>query len=157
MLYVCKSCSQLLKTEEFQWRKNEIKKDGTIPIASICKKCKNLRIKQRDKSQTKREKLKKQIRDFRAMIGCMICGERHTAVLDFHHINPGTKVTQVSSMTARKYSIESIVEEIKKCIVICGNCHNKLHAHKFCLLPNINGAIYEHLSMFFMQDDKKSV
>ena len=58
--------------------------------------------------------------------GCVVCGEKDVCCLDFHHLY--NKSFNLAS--AREVSTERIKEEIKKCIVLCANCHRKLHAGK---------------------------
>jgi hypothetical protein len=56
---------------------------------------------------------------------CSTCGyKEHTEILQFHHIG---KKTQTISNMANDSSIKSIEEEIKKCILLCPNCHYILH------------------------------
>jgi len=45
----------------------------------------------------------------------------------FHHIMPDEKADNYSNLIERKISAEQI-DEIDKCILLCGNCHNILHA-----------------------------
>lgn len=59
---------------------------------------------------------------------CEKCGENCPACLDFHHIDPKTKTAAVSRMINEFRSKESILKEIKKCIIVCANCHRKLHS-----------------------------
>lgn len=57
---------------------------------------------------------------------CLRCGyDTCTQALDFHHINPAQKDTIVSSAAI---TIEKAIEESKKCILICSNCHKEFHA-----------------------------
>jgi predicted HNH restriction endonuclease len=68
--------------------------------------------------------------------GCQICrwsGEKQ--VLDLHHIDPNNKVTDVSKIISSK-GIKDLIEEIKKCIVLCANCHRLVHAGKILLKVN---------------------
>lgn len=46
--------------------------------------------------------------------------------LDFHHLNPSEKDLEVSLLT--RYSTKRVKDEIRKCVVLCANCHRKLHA-----------------------------
>lgn len=59
--------------------------------------------------------------------GCILCGENEIACLDFHHIDPETKEYSVSQLL-RTGSFSRAASEIEKCIVLCANCHRKLHA-----------------------------
>lgn len=60
---------------------------------------------------------------------CVICGEKDVACLDFHHIKD--KYDQVSHM--QTHSLNKINQEINKCIVLCANCHRKLHYYNLTL------------------------
>jgi hypothetical protein len=54
--------------------------------------------------------------------GCSRCSERRTTCLQYHHIDPESKLGNISRM-AKDVSLIRIVEEIKKCIMLCANCH----------------------------------
>jgi len=57
---------------------------------------------------------------------CALCGyNRCSAGLEFHHINPETKKFGLSSGNCHK--IEDDIAEVKKCILICANCHREVH------------------------------
>lgn len=62
-----------------------------------------------------------------AKLSCEVCGFNHPGALDFHHIDPATKDRAVSRMIYDKCSKEKVLEEIKKCKVLCSNCHRILH------------------------------
>ncbi|NIQ17146.1 MAG: hypothetical protein GTO02_23025, partial [Candidatus Dadabacteria bacterium] len=47
--------------------------------------------------------------------------------LQFHHKNPEEKEGDVCEFVNAGYSKEVVLKEIAKCIVICANCHLKLH------------------------------
>jgi hypothetical protein len=58
---------------------------------------------------------------------CTICnGVFHSAAFDFHHINPKEKDHSIRHLMWRKKTTRD--EELKKCILICSNCHRELHA-----------------------------
>ncbi|MDE1830393.1 MAG: hypothetical protein KGI25_08725 [Thaumarchaeota archaeon] len=56
--------------------------------------------------------------------GCSKCSEKEPVALDLHHLHD--KDLPVSQMYA--YNRERLIEEINKCIVLCKNCHAKIHA-----------------------------
>lgn len=59
---------------------------------------------------------------------CIKCAEPHPACLDFHHRDPKTKLFGLGSEQAwSSRSKAAVLEEIKKCDVMCSNCHRKLH------------------------------
>ena len=58
---------------------------------------------------------------------CVLCGyNKCSAGLEFHHINPETKKFGLSSGNCHK--IEDDIAEVKKCILICANCHREIHS-----------------------------
>lgn len=73
------------------------------------------------------------ISEYKASLGCANCGEKEPCVLDFHHVDE--KYENVSTMAGCTGSIERLQQEIKKCIILCSNCHRRLHAGKLQLSP----------------------
>ena len=58
---------------------------------------------------------------------CCLCGyDKCTGALEFHHINPQDKSYAISS-TGNCHKIEDDLNEIKKCLLICANCHREVH------------------------------
>lgn len=55
------------------------------------------------------------------------CGEAHPACLDFHHEGDDKEIN-VSDAVRYGWSVKRLMAEIAKCILICSNCHRKLHA-----------------------------
>jgi len=64
---------------------------------------------------------------FRKELKCEICGEDRHYCLDFHHKDPSTKTMQISEMVHRKFKKQKVIDEIKKCQVLCKNCHAETH------------------------------
>jgi DNA invertase Pin-like site-specific DNA recombinase len=54
------------------------------------------------------------------------CGESHIAALDFHHLDPNEKEFVVAVLL-RTNDWDAIEKELKKCKLVCSNCHRKLH------------------------------
>lgn len=59
---------------------------------------------------------------------CYSCNERNPIVLDFHHTR--NKSFDISTMIKDCCSLPLIQQEINKCIVLCANCHRKLHSRE---------------------------
>ena len=58
--------------------------------------------------------------------GCSICGyNKCSKALCFHHIDPTGKDMAVAKL--RVASVDKLVKEIEKCIVVCANCHAEIH------------------------------
>jgi hypothetical protein len=61
--------------------------------------------------------------------GCVACGEQEPCCLDFHHTDPSAKTFGIGSQSyGSMLTPETIEREATKCIVLCANCHRKLHA-----------------------------
>lgn len=84
---------------------------------------------QRNKSKRAEQRLKIQrwIDEYKHAHPCS-CGEDHPACLDFHHLDPAHK--RIEMGRANIQSFKAVQEEIKKCVVMCANCHRKLHWRK---------------------------
>lgn len=82
----------------------------------------------RDKSEQKMSK--SDIQAIRAAHGCLRCGESDPYALDFHHV--GEKSHGISN--GFNMTKKAIMSEISKCVVLCSNCHRKLHAELWSLL-----------------------
>jgi hypothetical protein len=59
---------------------------------------------------------------------CALCGyDRCLAALEFHHIDPAQKRFGLGSRgLARR--IDTLREEARKCVLLCGNCHAEVEA-----------------------------
>lgn len=58
---------------------------------------------------------------------CQCCGyDKCNSALELHHINPEEKDFTISANTNRGWS--SIIPELKKCILVCANCHREIEA-----------------------------
>ena len=56
---------------------------------------------------------------------CAKCGETRGYVLQYHHIDPETKLISIGANCARDAKL--IESEIKKCVCLCANCHKEFH------------------------------
>ena len=64
---------------------------------------------------------------------CQICGyNRCVNALQFHHINPEDKLHAPSDVIF-KQTWEVAFEELKKCILVCANCHAEIHYKELLL------------------------
>jgi hypothetical protein len=63
---------------------------------------------------------------YKGSLHCARCPEEHIACMDFHHIDPSEKEYEVSKLVSNGMYTKAY-KEIKKCIVLCANCHRKHH------------------------------
>ncbi len=130
---ICKKCNIEKDLSEFSKRSKS--KDG---YNIYCKKCDYIwNKKSYDKTSGKRNKylidrrrkLAQERNELIKSMGlkCKICGINHPAVLDFHHVNPEEKFKDISILKWSGCSDEIFLKEIKKCEVLCANCHRIEH------------------------------
>lgn len=63
------------------------------------------------------------INKYKLSKGCEICGYNlHHVALDFDHINPETKLFS-PSVKASGTTIKKLISEMRKCRILCANCH----------------------------------
>ena len=125
----CSKCGETKSLDQFYWRS-----DKRRPYLH-CKKCQNIYGQehyQRNKKDylqraaEKAERNREWLRNIKTKLCCTYCGENHPACLDFHHIS-GDKKFNISSAGVRGAKRQNVLDEIAKCIVLCSNCHRKLH------------------------------
>lgn len=87
-----------------------------------------LNHKEQIREQIKRckERVIKLSNNIKQNMGCSMCGETNPTRLVFHHVNPTNKKCGVFECR----SINALLEEANKCIVLCRNCHRKVHSKK---------------------------
>ncbi len=77
--------------------------------------------KKNENERRHRAKKRKIINRYKAIRGCLHCGIRDSRCLQFDHRNPAEKSFNISSSACKTLKALSI--EIKKCDVLCANCH----------------------------------
>lgn len=81
----------------------------------------------KQKAAERRTILYTRVAQYKAERGCSLCAEKDPACLDLHH--PGDdKEISISGAIRVGMSWTRISAEIEKCVVVCANCHRKLHA-----------------------------
>jgi hypothetical protein len=111
---VCRSCDKVFKTKH---------------ALHECRACQTGKIRHTRKAAAIRE------------LGgcCEICGyDKCMAAMDFHHIDPSLKKFNISAMLDR--SVDKLLVEIQKCVLLCNRCHSEVHAGVVGLnqIPRLN-------------------
>ncbi len=60
----------------------------------------------------------------------MLCNEKDIRTLEFDHINPKMKSFGIAKAITDGKKWDDIMVEIKKCRVLCANCHKKHTANQ---------------------------
>lgn len=123
----CSVCKKMLSIDNFYTHHR-------TGYQSKCKGCHKIyrkkhyednKVKYLKKAVVYKKKEVEWYRQLKQSSGCIICGEKEACCLDFHHIRDKKFVISTS---VGRFSRKEILEEIKKCIVVCANCHRKIHA-----------------------------
>ena len=121
---MCKDCARIAKAE---WRKKHLKRSREINRQNY------YNHKEAWKKRTRKYQLKNK-KNWSVYIikdKCEICGYNEYDILEYHHVNPKEKKVNITEFTqSRKCTEESeklFLDEIKKCIVVCPNCHREIH------------------------------
>lgn len=127
---ICTKCKRELPIDQFYWRN----KAKGIRRAD-CKDCHNgyVKIKYQERQQS--------VENLKSNLHCEKCGDSRGYLLDFHHLDPQEKDKAISRLISSNASNETIQNEIKKCIVLCANCHREFHYFE----KNENMTIQEYL------------
>lgn len=113
-LKTCPKCAKNLPDNAFYTRS-----DRSGETQPYCKKCWNEYAAQRQRRQ-------KELAVQKMGGKCSKCGyDKCLAALDFHHLDPTIKDIGISATRLGKKKLE---EELKKCILVCANCHREIHA-----------------------------
>jgi len=131
----CKGCNKSIDLVEFA-RTGMNDKSGNPYRRYYCKKYGCYWSHKKKTPNGRMEKARK-IREYKEQLSCKVCGYSHksrgkkftTWALQFHH-HDSKKEANVGDMISDGFALSKIFKEIKKCIVLCANCHMELHAYK---------------------------
>jgi hypothetical protein len=90
------------------------------------------RVKRLARDKRNRETNARLIHEYKLAHPCAFCSETEPACLDFHHIDSSTKKFTIAVSVQHQW--KTLLTEIEKCIVICSNCHRKVHAGLISLI-----------------------
>lgn len=126
----CNKCTTNKSVDDFH--KNPTRKDG---VQTMCKECRKVYHRKHyekniDKYKQNAKKNRISIINFinryKQFIGCKSCSEKRFWILEFHHRNKEEKLNNIN--TLRYFgSLRLVKEEMRKCDILCGNCHKDFH------------------------------
>ena len=127
---ICSTCKGEFPDDQFNWlsRPQNKRKSFCRVCDRACRaRCyRKHRTRQIQEVQLRSKKRLQQLSEWKATVGCQVCKETDPCCLDFHHLNPSDKEFSISEALAKR-SMASILDEIKKCVLVCKNCHAKIH------------------------------
>lgn len=131
----CSRCKQDKPLDHFH--KSSRMKDG---VQSSCKSCmaesytRSRKAKQdhyQDVAKQRRHKNVDLMREWKESKGCHVCKEDFGPCLELHHLDPSEKEGDPAAIASMSFS--AFLQEAEKCVVLCANCHRKVHAGKINL------------------------
>ena len=110
----CKVCKNPIPIEN--------RKMGVVFCSNVC------RTSQKRENAKKYQLAKKQsVEQYKLSRGCCRCHYKVcAAALDFHHLKPAEKMCGLKQSSWSPTS-KRVQAELKKCIILCKNCHYELH------------------------------
>lgn len=131
MKKICTACH--IEKDMAEFRKDRTQKDGYQPRCKLCVRARSAELYSstykasiRERDAAIRAANVAKILEYKQAHPCVKCGEAEPICLDFHHVDGSTKDFALSSGKQRSWA--KILKEIEKCVVLCANCHRKLHA-----------------------------
>lgn len=123
----CSKCKKEKPNSEFPF-KNKAKGIRS----SICQKCNRVYKREyyyrnKDTHYARNKKTELKLREYALSVKdkCVICVETEKCCLDFHHV--GEKDKEIAKII-KNGSMKKLLYELTKCVVVCSNCHRKIHA-----------------------------
>lgn len=131
MLKRCTGCDVEKPLSDF--RKDTSKKDGHRYECKVCSRTRinsvytqKYSIKCNARSKSTRIERVELVKQHKQQNPCVVCGEAEPACLDFHHKEASEKENSIAQML--NGSLLKLLTEMAKCVILCSNCHRKVHA-----------------------------
>lgn len=130
MKIICSKCKQEKDSDEFNYNSSRKR------FAHHCKKCHSDYLKShyqrnkkyyKDKAKKRVDEIREWFVEYKSKLKCIECGESHPSCIEFHHKNKDEKELEISDAIGNGWTQKRILTEIKKCDVLCSNCHRKRH------------------------------
>jgi len=137
-MLTCKKCNKEKTGDCFN--NSKTRKTGK---RSYCKDCErndarkfyaqnpeNYKKRAKDFNKLTAKFYQEELNRLKSLVGCAYCEEQEPIVLDFHHFDRSEgNHTRVRVNMGH----QGLQNELKKCIVLCANCHRKIHANLISL------------------------
>lgn len=138
-----KTCTRCKRAKELsEFHKRSVSKDGLQPHCKVCEKEKHRSqyLVAKDKiiarTLSRRSLIVARYNEWRSNQSCSICSEDDEACLDMHHLDPNEKEYSLGQLARDSFDSSMWHAEMKKCIIVCANCHRKIHKHGLEVVKN---------------------
>lgn len=97
---------------------------------SYCKECyhnrfHHIQAKYAPQRRAYMENNRNYVHRYKQICGCKKCNEKKYWILDLHHLDPEQKEFDFQTGVSRNR--KTLKNEMRKCIVLCKNCHYDFH------------------------------
>ena len=132
---LCSKCKTARGVQDFY--KNVLSADGLPSTCKFCQRAtdKEYRKRNRKKILARQAEYKRQWFLFikAEQLQCSVCGySKEFSAIEFHHCDPSKKEVEISKFFGYAYNKKNrsrLLQELKKCRILCANCHRELHAY----------------------------
>lgn len=127
---ICSVCTVSKELDEF-----DVRTSGKL--CNFCKECRREKVKNHyrnnkayylAKNRKKKAGETLKLKQLKEKLSCTDCGlsfEGRAYLCDFHHLDASQKRGNIG--TLRGLSPKIVLEELRKCIPLCANCHRIRH------------------------------
>lgn len=137
---LCANCHKIIHSNDIHQHCNKERQTPTETELLMMSKERRSYYRNRvvaiKRKNDRRRELFDWFRNLKSTTGCANCHESRYQCLEYHHLNSSTKHANkrgsTRNMTITKLivngsSITTILAEISKCVLLCANCHRKIH------------------------------
>lgn len=127
---ICSVCK--IQKDETEFTRDKTTSSGLYTACKVCKRARDVRQHEVHRQQrnayykARQQQVTLIVSNIKRSKGCQLCSEREPVCLEFHHLDPTKKDFSISARP--NMNVETILLEIEKCVVLCSNCHKKVHA-----------------------------
>lgn len=130
--YSCRECEKIYRNNYFKSNRekiNSVRRERYNSDPEFRSKAKSANMNAYRKNHEKRlehnSEYRKELQEFVESLRqpCVKCGESKPWLIQFHHINYKDKKFQIQA----DHSRSQLLEEAKKCVCLCTNCHTEYH------------------------------
>lgn len=124
----CKECNNHFPVDMFV-KKGRNKSSGAMQFSSRCKPCYRKHVRSQPSYNVEaayRTEKREIVNGIKRQ--CVVCGyDRCKKALDFHHVTDDKEDGIAAMVMSKEHTIDELMLELKKCVVLCSNCHREHH------------------------------
>jgi len=113
----------------FEINREKIRKNNKIYRGNNKEKVQFWRLQNKHKRKESKRRIMEWYEQFKKTLKCERCGMSDYRCLEFHHLKDKSYLIsyRVRRLTNFEHAKSEVLNEAKKCIVLCSNCHKIIH------------------------------